>query len=107
MWIQGLTTLHRLSADLILNPFLSLGEGGEAGRHGAGGSGHDAVSPRSGAGPPPRPVAVSAAESSQSAADLNFTCLLHQHTHHHHSSSAWQPGFHSRAKQAKPGHSNH
>lgn len=71
---SGLATLHHLSADLILSPSLSLGKGGEAGRLGAGGSGHGAVSSRSGAGPPPRPVAVSAAESSQSAADLNYTC---------------------------------
>uniref|UniRef100_A0A8D3CQK6 Dynactin subunit 1 n=1 Tax=Scophthalmus maximus TaxID=52904 RepID=A0A8D3CQK6_SCOMX len=53
---------------------------GEAGRHGAGGPGHDAVRPRSGAGPPPRPVPDSAAQSSQSAADLNSTrprCARH------------------------------
>lgn len=61
--------------------FLCLGEGGEAGRHCAGGSRHGAMSPRSGAGPPPRPVAASAAESSQPAAELNVTCAAP--TQHH------------------------
>ena len=108
-------TFYTLSADLTLNSFLSLGEGGEANRLGAGGSGHGAVSPRSGADPPPRPVTVSAAESSQSAADLSYTRPVilpaaptkHHHHHHHLSSSAWQPGLHSRAKQVRPGSKNH
>lgn len=56
---------------VTLIPGLFLGERGEAGRLCAGGSGHGPVSPRSGAGPPPRPVPVPAAEGSQSAADLN------------------------------------
>lgn len=97
--MRGLTTLHYLSVS-VLNPFLCLGEGGEAGRLGAGGSGLGAVSPRSGAGPPPRPVAVSAAESSQSPADLNCdsACCTDTKTP---PSSAWRPGFHSRAKQSE------
>lgn len=113
-WFRGLTTLYPRPADLTLNSFLSSGEGGEADRLGAGGSGHGAVSPRSGADPPPRPVTVSAAESSQSAADLSYTCPVilpaapTKHHHHHHlSSSAWQPGLHSRAKQVRPGSKNH
>ena len=60
--------------ELTTAPSLCSGEGGEAGRHGDGGSGHGAVSPWSGAGPPPRPVPVPATESSQSAADLGFSC---------------------------------
>lgn len=84
---------------LTLYTCLCLGDGGEAGRHGAGGSGHGAVSSRSGAASPSRHVAVSAAESSQSAADLNYppvlrSCLLRQHN----SNPCDQLRFHFRAK---------
>lgn len=62
---SDLPTMH------LAEPCLLSGQGGEAGRHGAGGPGHGAVSQRPGAGASPRAVPVSAAPSPQSAADLN------------------------------------
>lgn len=58
----------------MLGRTVSAGEGGEAGRLGAGGSSHGAVSSRSGAGPPPRSAAAPAAEDPQSAAALKPAC---------------------------------
>lgn len=68
----------------MLGRTVSAGEGGEAGRLGAGGSRHGAVSSRSGAGPPPRSAAAPAAEDPQSAAKLKPACpegSLHLHNH--------------------------
>lgn len=54
----------------MLGRTVSAGQGGEAGRLGAGGSRHGAVSSRAGAGPPPPAAAAPAAEDPQSAAEL-------------------------------------
>lgn len=62
------------------------GQGGEAGRLGAGGPGPGAVSPRAGAGPPAGPAAAPAAEDSQSAAELRGP---HHHRRPPHQQQLW------------------